>query len=340
MQNEEINIQNQEIVEQDHEIKEELKEEINKEIKEEIRQELEQPKENLIIVEVEQPQLTQEQQKEEMKKIIREKAIEEGKSKHAQKIKNYYQPNHQYIHSHHHLCPSCQRKKQRKKQRRFKNPPQFQYMEYPYYPTEEEDFYQYEYEPLPQYDYEEQYEIQEPLYDNNEYQYQENENIVNYGQPKYDYKTYQPRFYNKEERAQLIQKSRPMFTVLSFGNNVSPSYNTYTEPTHKKEIIPDINKDQTDQKQTFIKKEEKKEKTEIKHDVKKVEKVKERKEKKRDEKKVEKKIEIKSKFIKRGGNNEPTKTEKVRQSSVNRYDKGKRHHVTYEVINVHVEKKK
>ena len=74
-----------------------------------------------------------------------------------------------------------------------------------------------------------------------------------------------------------------------------------------------------------------------------MEKKEEKKAVKKEEKKVEKKsiknLTATSRYKKRGGENIVKKKEKVRQTSVNRNEKGKRHHVTYEVINVLVEKK-
>ena len=46
-----------------------------------------------------------------------------------------------------------------------------------------------------------------------------------------------------------------------------------------------------------------------------------------------------SRYVKRGGDHVVKKVEKVRQTSVNKYDNGKKNHLTYEVINIQVEKK-
>ena len=63
---------------------------------------------------------------------------------------------------------------------------------------------------------------------------------------------------------------------------------------------------------------------------------------KREEKKVEyknhKNITSTSRYVRRDGNRVIHKAEKIRQSSVNKNDKGKKHHLTFEFINILVEK--
>ena len=82
-------------------------------------------------------------------------------------------------------------------------------------------------------------------------------------------------------------------------------------------------------------------KNEIIKPIKKEEKKVEAKFVKRDEHKIitNQKLESQSKYNKRGGFNIAQKTEKVSQTSTSKNDRGKRNHLTYEVINVHVEKK-
>ena len=174
-------------------------------------------------------------------------------------------PQYQYVHNHEYLCPSCQRKKQRS----LNIKPQEQYEEFPYYGIEGQQMNEYQYEQQPQYEqqqpqyeqqqeqykqqeqyeqqqeqYEqqqEQYEQQEEPYYKNEYGYQENENIDNYEQPRYEYRTFQPRVYSFEERVQLRKIARPLFTVISYGstniNNLGTEYNTQTLPIQHSEII-------------------------------------------------------------------------------------------------------
>ena len=329
--------------------------------------------------------LTEEQKNEEIKKLIRQKAIERGKlekeAKHHNRIQsqlqtkqynydnNYINNNYTHKHQHQHLCPNCQRKKYQKRRQHY------QYVDnYPYYQYQE----QYQEEPY----YGENYENED--YQNEyQYAYQEEDNNI-YEQPKYESKTFQPYIYSLEETSQLLQNARPMFTLLSYGNTTSnaygtSAYNTNTEPVQKctctktkTKMINDnnnqnVNQQQTQQKNEIkqeIKKEENKSNANanIKNDIKKstnareVKKV-ETKIEKKEEKKVEtrdrigdrirgqkqqvssKKFESTCRYNKRGGFGIAKKTEKIRQSSTNKNDKGKRHHLTYEVINIQVEKK-
>ena len=169
-----------------------------------------------------------------------------------------------------------------------------------------------------------------------------------------------------------------MFTVLSYGIYENPmtdmygasAYNTYTEPVPQRTKIESIKNKQnvTQQLKMEIKKEIKKEEiktktkasTNMKNDIKKDTNVKEEKKPetkivKKEEIKVErregrrterkepisntKKSESTCRYNKRGGFNIVKKKEKVRQVSTNKNDKGKRNHLTYEVINIEVEKK-
>ena len=157
LQNEEIDIQNQEIAEQNQEIKEEFIKEIKKEISDEVKEEKEKPQENLLIIEVEKPKIPEKQNNAEMKKSIREKAIEEAKIKKMSQHKaGIRAPKYEYVHTHYeHLCPECQRRKQMTTQNASS---QQQYMEYPYNQNEAEDMYQYQYEEQPQYTQEGQYQ--------------------------------------------------------------------------------------------------------------------------------------------------------------------------------------
>jgi hypothetical protein len=128
-----------------------------------------------------------------------------------------------------------------------------------------------------------------------------------------------------------------------------------------------VNQTQTQEKKKIkqvIKKEENKTNVNIniKNDIKKTTNAKEIKKvetkiEKKEEKKVErrdrigdrirgqkqqvssKKYESTCRYNKRGGFGIAKKIEKIRQSSTNKNDKGKRHHLTYEVINIEVEKK-
>ena len=353
----------------------------------------------MVIIEMQKPILTQEQKNEEIKKSIRQKAIERGKLEKEAKKQNIIQSqlqtkqynnnnyiNNNYTHIYQNLCPNCQRKKYQKRRQQYK-----QYVDSnPYYQYQE----QYQEQPY----YEDNYENEDSQNEQNEYQYeyQEEDNNI-YEQPKYESRTFQPYVYSLEERNQLLQNARPMFTVLSYGNTDSDiygtsaynTYNTYTEPvqkstTTKKQMIKDnnnknnknINQQQTQQKNQIkqeikkeeIKKEENKsnvniniendiKKTTNAKEVKKVETEIEKKEEKKEEKKVErrdrigdiirgqkqqvssKKYESTCSYKKRGGFGIAKKIEKIRQSSTNKNDKRKKHHLTYEVINIEVEKK-
>jgi hypothetical protein len=246
---------------------------------------------------------------------------------------------------------------------------QEQYKQQEQYEQQQEQYKQQEQYEQQQEQYEqqqEQYEQQEEPYCENEYGYQENENIDNYEQPRYEYRTFQPRVYSFEERVQLRKIARPLFTVISYGstniNNLGTEYNTQTLPIQHSEIIQKIEKTQKKQniqkpKEKIINKEIKEEKkvinTQVKEDKKEIKKV-DKKDIKKEEKKesirktdekeknevIRKNKEITSsgRYKKRGGDNVVRKKEKIRQSSVNKNDRGKKHHLTYEVVNILVEK--
>ena len=224
-----------------------------------------------------------------------------------------------------------------------------------------------------------------------------------------------------------------MFTIISYGNNLmnntsintmgTSSYNTFTQPAQKSEIIQKVeqvkklmkeenkakidlkkeekipqvitekkedekiepkkeeeneeknvaetkieNKEEQKKVETKVekktvetkvvaKKEEKKVKAkvekkkeikvpevkEVKKEDKKEEKKYEKKEVRRQERKVEakggKNVTYTSRYNRRDKDRVIKKTEKVRQTSTNKNDRGKRHHLTYEIINILVEKK-
>ena len=237
---------------------EKLKDEIKHEIQQEIKQDLvENPQDNLVIIDVEKPQLISNSE-EYQKKIIREKAIEKGKLKKQEQINNrinQYQTQTQtqaqtqtqniYIEDNQNiqmsqkqpkLCSECQNicPKCHKKKKASQIIPQYE--EYPYYETQEqaqEEEAQVQYEE-PQYNEElayeqemqtqeqeqEQEQVQEqeePYYDQ-DIQYQYEEEQNTYSQPQYQSKTYQPRYYTLEERKALLQMARPMFTVITYQN--------------------------------------------------------------------------------------------------------------------------
>ena len=125
-----------------------------------------------MIIEVEKPKISEKQNNAEMKKSIREKAIEEAKIKKMSQHKaGIRAPKYEYVHTHYeHLCPECQKRKQMTTQNVSS---QQQYMEYPYNQNEAEDMYQYQYEEQPQYTQEEQYQEQGEQYQEQEGQYQE-----------------------------------------------------------------------------------------------------------------------------------------------------------------------
>ena len=186
-----------------------------------------------------------------------------------------------------------------------------------------QELYQEQYEE-PQYNeeelvYEEQQQ-EEPYYEQEQdYQYEEQNTQEQdiYDQPRIEFKTFQPHFYSLEERKALLQTARPMFTVLSYANNGintlgTNNYNKNTEPI-KNIAKTNIINDQ--------KKEDKKEN-----------------ERKKEVMKSNKNLEGASRYRRRDANKVIKKKEKIRQSSVNKNDRGKRHHLTYEVINVVVEK--
>jgi hypothetical protein len=170
-QNAEIKLQNAEIAVQDNEIKEEIKDELKKEIKEEIKNQIENPKEEVVIV-VEKP------------KVVKQKAIEEGKTKKGNQVN--IRPIRKLCPKHQHLCPNCQKKYQQKVQT--------QYEEYPYYQWEE--MYQNKFE--------------DPKY-YQDYQYLNEED---YGQTKQEARTYQPTAYSLNDYQNLLKIAKPMFKVL------------------------------------------------------------------------------------------------------------------------------
>ena len=100
----------------------------------------------------------------------------------------------------------------------------------------------------------------------------------------------------------------------------------------EKKVAP---KEEKKVEQKFQKKEEKKAEQ-------KFQKKEEKKVAKREEKRVEyknhKNITSTSRYVRRDGNRVIHKAEKIRQSSVNKNDKGKKHHLTFEFINILVEK--
>ena len=119
MQNAEIKIQNQEIIEQTKEIKDELNQEIKQEIKNEIKEQIEKSPEEVVVIELEKPKQNKEAINQEKKATIKKEKI---------------CPQCQ------HLCPECQKKTQ---QEIYAND---QYEEYPYY-----EMYQSQYEAQPEY---------------------------------------------------------------------------------------------------------------------------------------------------------------------------------------------
>jgi hypothetical protein len=165
-------------------------------------------------------------------------------------------------------------------------------------------------------------------------------------------------------------------TTISNKTNTfnTASYNTFTysQPPQKSEIIQkveqvkkimkedhkaktNLNKDtkkaENIQNEKQVLKAEKKveqqvEKKVVPKEEKKVEQKFQKNEEKKVAKREEKKVEYKnlknttstSRYVRRDGNRVIHKAEKIRQSSVNKNDKGKKHHLTFEFINILVEK--
>ena len=140
-------------------------------IKEEIKNQSENPKEEVVIV-VEKP------------KVVKQKAIEEGKTKKGNQVN--IRPIRKLCPKHQHLCPNCQKKYQQQVQT--------QYEEYPYYQGEE--MYQNKFE--------------DPKY-YQDYQYLNEED---YGQTKQEARTYQPTAYSLNDYQNLLKIAKPMFKVL------------------------------------------------------------------------------------------------------------------------------
>jgi len=329
----------------------------------------------MVVIEMKKPILTQEQKNKDTKKLIRQKAIERGKlekeSKNHNRIRsqmqtqqyNYINP---YLPTYEHICPNCQRKKylKRRQQYQYTEPyPYYQYQEQyqqPYYENNENDYqdeYQYSYRENNNTYEQPKYEIR--TFQPYAYSLKERNQLLKTARPMFTILSYgitTPNIYGTSVyniNTEPVQKGTKI-QILKNNQNIKQQ-----KQQPKKEIKKEVKKEENkanvnikkDIKKTINVKEEKKVEKKIE---KKEEKKGEKKEVKKEEKKVEKRgdrrIEkqpinnnqksiSKSRYNKRGGFNIVKKTEKIRQSSTNKNDKGKKHHLTYEVINIEVEKK-